>query len=163
MCSELPAIPTAPRLRQVFSRHSYFRASDFIDDSSRLVAPLDSMSADQRVPMPIFNPGSRVPRDDHSDNPNASEDSTGIGSDMGTVHHDSAMKNTSLPPRTVAADLPGYSHPGIRGQREDIVEIDWANDGAYQMAWSSFDPWISGSYEQDESNVQDFMAGTWDP
>ncbi|KAK5047344.1 hypothetical protein LTR84_006867 [Exophiala bonariae] len=162
MSSELPNIPAAPRLRQVFSRHSYFRASGFIDDSSRLVAPLDSMSTDQRDALPTFSPSPRVVREDHADNPNTSKDSTGNGSDTGTAHHNSVLINTRIPSRTLVAPLPGHSNHGFRGQREDMTEVDWSNDGAYQMAWSSFDPWISGSYDQDNSHVQDFMAATWE-
>lgn len=118
------------------------------------------MNTDQQEPLPTFSPSHSVVRDDHSQNPKASSESTRVGTETG--HHISAVFNHPL---LSYASVEGSVDPSsfrFGGERESIIEGDWANDGAYQMAWSSFDPWISGTYDQDNCDLQDFMAGKWD-
>lgn len=160
--SEQATVSTPSRLRQVLSRHSYVRSSHFTDDSSKLVSPLENMNTDQQEPSLAFSPNSSVVRDNHSQYPKASGESTRMGSGTNVGHSNSAMFNQPLLPYDSAEGSVDASSFGLRVGSNDMVEGDWANDGAYQMAWSSFDPWISGTYDQDNWDAQDFMAGELD-
>ncbi|KEF58107.1 uncharacterized protein A1O9_06030 [Exophiala aquamarina CBS 119918] len=160
--SEPSAVQRKPRVRQVLSRHSFVRASGFTDDSSELVAPLNTMIAKRQEHVYAFSPSPSVLRDGHPQNPKSSGGNAGIGLSADTGNPNSVVFNTPLLPYASAEGSADPSAIVPRDGCESVVGGDWANDGAYQMAWSSFDPWISGTYHQDNWDVQDFMTGKWD-